>query len=160
MNSYHDFDRVAEPENRIGFVTTSLIFREALKQCYRSGVSSVFLAEDNIAPVHIGYFINVAHKDIITLKASQFVESGIISYWMKKTIYGEPPTKQEEIGPQVLTLQHLSAGFVVIFALLALSIIAFAAECAPKLLRSTKKWIQRCVMGYVVMKFTRMNKML
>jgi hypothetical protein len=151
---------VVEPENRLGFITSHLYFTYAHNRNYKNGVSSVFLANDGIAPVHIGFLINVAYKDIITLKASQFVESGIISYWMKKTIYGEPPTKRDEIGAQVLTLQHLSAGFVVIFALLALSIIAFAAECAPKLLRSMKKWIQRCVMSYVVKKFSGMNNML
>jgi hypothetical protein len=69
-------------------------------------------------------------------------------------------SKPEKIGPQVLTLQHLGAGFIVICVSLGISVIAFAAECAPMLIRKFKRWFGLSVVLYVVVKFTRMNRML
>jgi hypothetical protein len=63
--------------------------------------------------------------------------------------------KKEVIGPQVLIRRHLRVSFVIIFGLLAVSVVAFAAECAP---RETKKLLNLFLGCYIVMKFTRMKK--
>jgi hypothetical protein len=43
---------------------------------------------------------------------------------------------------------------------IGLSVIAFMIECSPKMLRKLKKQLEMCLIGYVVVKFTKMNKML
>jgi hypothetical protein len=103
------------------------------KLYYRSGVSSIFAAEENVAPLYWGFVMNTPLKDIVSLKASQLHESGIISHMFKAAFMKDFESKPEAIGLQVLTLQHLEAGFVVIFCLLVLSIPVFAVEIAPKL---------------------------
>jgi hypothetical protein len=124
---------------------------------YRTGTSSIYESEvGNIAPVHFGFEMNVALKDIMNLKISQFHEAGFFSF-EKVRNYTEKGLRQEDIGPQVLTLQHLKAGFVVICWLWAVSIAVFFAECAAPLLKNI---MQMFIMSYAVIKFTIMNKIL
>jgi hypothetical protein len=96
-------------------------------------------------------------RDILALKASQFQESGYYSYKIKQTFRESFLIKPEEIGPQVLTLNHLQAGFLLIFGLLALSFVAFLAECSTIVL---KKLAELFVVCFVVAKFVRMKKLL
>jgi hypothetical protein len=150
------FEPIVEPENHAAWITMASTLKRAFKK-YRTGVSSVLESEvGNIAPVHFGYRMNVALKDILTVKIYQFHESGIFSVEKIRNIT-EKRSQQEEIGPQVLTLEHLTAGFVVICVLLSLSILVFFAECSAVLLQNIMKMF---IMGYSVIKFTIMNKIL
>jgi hypothetical protein len=150
------FEPVAEPENRIAWIAMPSTLKRAYKR-YRTGTSSNYESEvGDIAPVHFGFLMNVALKDILILKISQFHEAGFFSV-EKIRGYTERWLKQEEIGPQVLTLEHLKAGFIVICGLLILSIAVFFAECAAPLLKNI---MHMFIMGYSVVKFTMMNKIL
>jgi hypothetical protein len=158
-------EKTAEPENRLAFIVPSVAVDLVLYNSYRSGVSSIFIAEENVSTEYLGFMMHIALRNIIRLKASQYFESGIFSTFFKKAFYKDRfMSKQDEVGPQVLTLQHLSAGFVVICGLLIVSMVVFAAECGPKLVRDLKKWFKKwvevCLLCYIVVKFTRMNKML
>jgi hypothetical protein len=105
--------------------------------------------------------MSLALKNIIYLKAPQLVESGIMHRHMQDAfVQVDKKPKPQAIGPQVLTVQHLSASFIIIFGFLGLSMIVFMAECAPKLMIKLKKQFEMCLMCYIVVKFTRMNKML
>jgi hypothetical protein len=95
---------------------------------YRTGTSSIHESKvGDIAPVHFGFEMNVALKEILNVKISQFHESGILSA-EKMIAYEERGLRGEGIGPQVLTLEHLKGVFVVICGLLILSIAVFFAE--------------------------------
>jgi hypothetical protein len=126
------------------------------KTKYKSGVPSVFIADENVAPTWFGFTMDPPLKEIISLKASHLQEAGIMQRAMKSEFMEDVEFKPEEIGPQVLTLQHLEAGFVVILFVLLLSIAVFAVELTPKLFT----WLQRAVFCCVVVKFTRMNKLM
>jgi hypothetical protein len=122
---------------------------------------SVFEADEDTLPFYMGYKMHIALKDVISPKISQFIESGIIQYLKQGASLESFKTKPEEIGPQVLTLAHLRAGFIVIFALLGVSVLIFMVECGPML---AKKLFDSCLSlflpGYIVVKFTRIEKML
>jgi hypothetical protein len=124
---------------------------------YRSGISSIFFADENVAPKYWGYLMQPHLKDTIKLKARQLLQAGILTRHLREL---EGDLKPEEIGPQVLTLRHLGAGFVVIFCLLASSVAVFAVEIAPKLLKKYWAWFGKAVFFYVVVKFTKMNKLM
>jgi hypothetical protein len=117
-----------------------MMMKAFYKLSYRSGVSSSFDVDENIAPLHWGYVMKPHLSDIITLKTSQLHEAGIFARNWKSELLKDFETKPEEIGPQVLTLQHLAAGFVVIVCLLAFSVAIFAVEIAPKLSRNLFSW--------------------
>jgi hypothetical protein len=153
--------KVVEPENRFAFIVSSIAIDQVLFKSYRKGVSSIFVTEENVSNEFLGMMMHIALRDIIRLKASQYIESGILSKYYLKAFYKESfMSKQDAIGPQVLTLQHLSAGFVVICGLLILSLAVFVAEFLPKLLKKLKECVEVCLVCYIVIKFTRMNKML
>jgi hypothetical protein len=156
-NYTQQIDYLVDPENRMSLVVTPFILGRLYKTKYKTGVSSVFMLDENVSPYYWGYMTHLVMKDIIFLKASQLVESGILSHQMKTFSLEDFKTKLSEIGPQVLTLQHLAAGFVIICGLLSLSVLAFVIECTPKVI---KKMFGICLMCYIVVKFTKMNKML
>jgi hypothetical protein len=154
------FDNLVEPENRLAFITIPSKYKMMIRDNYKKGMPSIFEADENLERVYSGFQSHYVMKDIIHLKGSQLVESGIVNRHLKHVIAEELFTKPQEIGPQVLTVQHLSVGFIIIFGLLVLSIVVFMLECAPKLLRKLKKQFEMCLMCYVVVKFTKINKML
>jgi hypothetical protein len=155
------YDLIVEPENRYAFTNMPLRFHSFHNSLFRSGTSSIFEADEDLSISYYGFVICLAIKDIIHSKASQLVESGIMQRHIQDTIVQEDKKpKPEAIGPQVLTVQHLSASFIIILGFLTLSFIVFLAECAPKLMKKLKKQFEMCLMCYVVVKFTMMNKML
>jgi hypothetical protein len=134
-SSYHQFvfdSCLVEPENRMAFVLAPFMFRAIYLDNYRGGLSSVFAADEDFSPMYFGYTMHVALRDIIHLKASQLHESGILAHNFTKEYQVDIKSRPEAIGPQVLTFQHLEAGFFVIVVCLGVSIVAFAVECAPK----------------------------
>jgi hypothetical protein len=156
----HILNVVAEPENRMAYVISPIYIAMGYKQAYRYGVSSLHEANEDVSTLYLGYVMHIALKDIVTLKAAHYFESGIAMQNFKTNGRLEGfKLKPQAIGPQVLTLRHLEAGFVVIVVLLGLSCVAFAVELLPTLMRKLKKMIDMSVACYVVVKFTRMNKM-
>jgi hypothetical protein len=127
-------DFFTDPENRIALLLPSAVMAGQLK-VFRSGVSLIFIAHENIATRRHGFIMDAPLKEIISLKASQFQEAGIIQLFVKSALNTNVELKPEEIGPQVLTLRHLAAGFIVILFLLVLSIAVFAFEFATELFR-------------------------
>jgi hypothetical protein len=126
---------------------------------YRSGVSSIFFADENVAPLYWGYYMQPHLNDIISSKAFQLHESGILTHTLHSKLDGAD-WKLEQIGPQVLTLRHLGASFVVILCSLASSVAVFAIEVVPKLLKKLLTWIRNAVLFYVVYEFSKMNKLM
>jgi hypothetical protein len=126
------------------------------KTIYRSGVSSIFTAQENVQTRMHGFIMDAHLKEIIALKASQLQEAGIMQLFVKSFLNTNVELKPEEIGPQVLTLRHLAAGFVVILFLLVLSIAVFVVELTPKLLA----WLEKAIFFCVVVKFTKINKLM
>jgi hypothetical protein len=158
QNVYQSLNEVVEPENRHAFVTTPFIMNRVYRNSYKSGGWSIFVAKENVAPMYSGFVMHVALKDIITLKATQYHESGILSHALKKhySLEGLNP-EPEPIGAQILTLRHLSLGFIIICGLLMASIVVFMVECTPKV---SRKVFELCLKCYIVVKFVRMNKII
>jgi hypothetical protein len=148
---------VSEPENHVSYILARILIKIVCKRDYRSGVLSVFEADEDTLPYFLGYKMHIALRDVITLKISQLHESGILQLALGKTSLESFRTKPGKIGPQVLTVAHLRAGFIVILALLGLSVLIFMIECGPKLV---KKLFHSFLPCYIVVKFTRMNRML
>jgi hypothetical protein len=109
---------------------------------------------------YYGFTMHPALKETVDLKASQVFESGYFQKKIQKMLPEDYRSRPEPIGPQVLTLKQLKDGFVVICALLAVSFVAFLAECTPKVGMKLKRQLELCVACFVVVQFTKLNKML
>jgi hypothetical protein len=121
---------------------------------YKTGATSLCVVDETVAPVFIGFYMHVALKEIIDSKAPNFFERGLIAAWLKRI--ADANLRVDEVGAQVLTLQHLRAGFVLIVVFLSVSFLAFVAECTPKV---TKKLFELFLACYIVVKFTKKHKM-
>jgi hypothetical protein len=126
---------------------------QLLNYQFRTGVTSIFEGSEEVFNYAVGYYsIPELHK-FVHLKAMQLLESGLFSFLQGKAKVFKP----EVIGPQVLSMFHLTPGFVIFCVFLALSVVAFLIEVTPKVSREIFNW---CLPCYVVVKFVRMNKML
>jgi hypothetical protein len=152
------FERVVEPENSYGFIYSPLEFKIALNRNYRTGLTSITTADQDISNYHVAFHTFPEMKKLVHAKATQLMESGIFWFLYKNAYFPRDFTsKPEPIGPQVLSVAHLKAGFVIFCVLLGLSVVAFIVECTPKVLRKLFSLFLAC---YIVVKFTKMNKML
>jgi hypothetical protein len=106
---------------------------------FKTGMQSIFESDEVIAQVHIAASISPPLKEIVSSKTSQLIESGIFMRSFNQYYGRDLPKKPQVVGPQVLTVQHLSAGFVVICGLLVLCILVFAAEWLTVLM---KHWLK------------------
>jgi hypothetical protein len=151
------FDIVVEPENRIAMTSSTVWFRDLLRLHYERGTTSTFIAEQEISPVYLGIATVPFMKAGFQSTALRLLESGIFMFHHKNEYSKSFDPKPAEIGPQVLTLTHLQAGFLICSALLCLSVLVFAVELSP---RVWLKLFGPLLASYVVVKFTKMNKML
>jgi hypothetical protein len=157
MDFYDKFEYTVEPENRIVAVTAPAWFKQVLNHAYKRGTTSITIAETSIGPVYEGISTSQhVMKPELHLLASKLRESGILTHLMKITHFiHEMNEKPPEIGPQVLTLGHLRAGFIICIVMWSLSFVAFIFEYS---VRIWKKLFRLCVSSYVAVKFTKMNK--
>lgn len=98
---------------------------------YQSGVSSLFLLQEDVKVNHGCLIFKPFSPFVETMdkKVMQLFESGLTSYWWNSFINprGLKPMG-DEIGPEVLTLEHLEIGFEACFVPLVVSIVVFVFE--------------------------------
>jgi hypothetical protein len=152
---------LVEPEHRTAFINSPSFLLSVYKKRYRFGVSSIFVADEDFSPpLCYGIASNIALKEIVHLKASQINEAGIIRFLIKDFTQEISKMKPKDIGPQVLTLNHLEASFVIICVLLILSVFAFVVECRQIVINELKLNVELGLMCYIVVKFVKMKKLL
>lgn len=98
---------------------------------YRSGFSSVHLLENCVTMTFMGItfppfspFYETFNKMI-----GDLITSGLMDYWHE--VFMNPKglkITEDEIGPQVLTMDHLEICFVICFIPIVLSLLAFFYE--------------------------------
>ena len=94
---------------------------------YRSGTTSLTYMEENSKLVYTGIVFNDSSPfiEVYNEKLGWLKTGGLLDYWK---LYEYLPPKLEEIGPQILTLDHLRVAFLLCFAPLSLCFAAFIAE--------------------------------
>lgn len=112
---------------------TGTLYREL-----RSGVPSFVLLDDEVLFTHhyeFKYRSGVAFKKDFDRKTTQLLEGGFVARWFANNLYGDGvkiKRTAEEIGPQVLTMDHLAIGFIVWLIPLTFSLIVFAYEIGKR----------------------------
>lgn len=67
--------------------------------------------------------------DTINKKAMQMFEAGLFVLWFRKSKNLRDFKEQiDEVGPQVLTMDHLGVGFIICLIPLAISTVVFVIE--------------------------------
>lgn len=135
-------DIVAEPANRGTMFLTQEMINVNEVEYYRSGLFSVTLLDETIVSQKRGFVYKPFSPFFETFneKIDEMLSSGIVEYWNKK-LFNPSLVKrtEEEVGPQVLTMEHLEVGFISCLIFLILSIFVFLLEVFIPLIKSSIK---------------------
>jgi len=128
---FEELKHLAEPRNRLVHLDGVNYLQLIENQEYRSGFMSIttmdlVIRTDNFALV---FLKNSPFYETFNKKIMQMISNGIIEHWFRNV---NNPTglkrKIEEIGPQILTLDHLDVGFLMCLTVLGFSFLLFCAE--------------------------------
>ena len=141
---FESFNIAAEPSNSamVGSNRGTLAYLID-NRAYRSGTTSLTYLEENIKLLYTGILFNVSSPFIekYNEKLEWLKTGGFLEYWK---LYEYLPPKLEEIGPQILTLDHLGVAFLLCLTPLSLCFAAFIAELIwSRIASSSKKCSQK-----------------
>lgn len=121
-------DSVAEPENKLTMVIPSRIIL-SINNHFRSGFSSLLFVDENFQSFFFGFAFRrfSPYLQIMDEKMIELIEAGFIQHWMEWKLRSGKTTA-EEIGPQVLTMEHLKPSFVICLIPIIISGVAFLVE--------------------------------
>ena len=145
LEEYHElFKIIVEPELQMA-VPASKILLPMLENRYRSGVSSLRFIKDrlNMNLFGIIFFGFSPFHETFNRKIVQLIENGSIRKWILESLKTKTyKIEEEEIGPEVLTMDHLEVSWIIIVIALTLCIFTFGFELLMRLCRKRK-----CFMG-------------
>lgn len=122
---------VAEPTNKASTLVPLSVVTKASND-YRSGFSSLCILKENLFTSSFTSFFYPIYSPFIERfndKIRELHSSGLTDYWEKKYLNSKGLIrKSEDIGPQVLTMEHLEVCFIICILPLLLGLIAFAGE--------------------------------
>jgi hypothetical protein len=137
---------VAGPENKMAMILGKN-FITFIHDEYRSGFTSILVLEEiveTVFSISVFYFDNPIYESFNRI-VGQMDNAGLLNYWKEKNQNSKSKQKVEDIGPQVLTMNHLEIGFQIYLVSLTISIAAFIAEivvfCANKVTRMMKNFL-------------------
>lgn len=129
-----------EPENKAVAQTTDGYLTTRLHKKYRGGVSSLHALNEivQVIPGGCGFkrfspFFKTFNEFI-----GIYIAAGL-STSIEKMFAPEIQTKADDIGPQVLTMEHLALGFIACLIPLALATAIFLIELSVNSLNSRQK---------------------
>jgi len=113
---------------------------------YRDGDPSFKLLAENVITLYISQIFKpfCPFFETINSKIDQLISAGIISHWIKKR---DIKIKFDEIGPQVLTWEHLVLGFAACMIPLIIGIVVFVCECFVFII---KREVRSCLVKFTV----------
>lgn len=146
------FDLVAEPENKVFMMTTIPALAIELNQKLRSGVPSFVVLDETVRTLHSGFLYKsgLPYQNKLDSKAVQLLEGGFTARWMdNNTNLAKPEIKRKDeiIGPQVLTMDHLAIGFKVWLIPLTFSVIVFVLEIGKRPCRDFVRHVRDAIIA-------------
>lgn len=120
---------VVEPENKAVSQTTDGFFKIFLNQKYRSGTSSLRALDEvlQLMTGGCGFKKFSPFFEVFNEKIGQLIAAGVLKEFNERFL-PSIKTKTDEIGPQVLTMEHLGLGFIACLIPLGLAIAVFCME--------------------------------
>jgi len=149
-------DIIAEPSNKVTALYPPSFLRKT-NQNYRTGTSSVHILEKPLSPLFVG--LRFKHHDpflkTFNEKTSRLFEAGLTDRWM----YGfKPIPPKEEVGPQVLTMDHIGIGFLVCIVPLLFATVIFAFEICSKFIKNAWLSILKSVVEKILVRSLYVRK--
>lgn len=121
---------IAEPANRASAITSKLVLNIIHYRIYRSGFSSLVLLDENVMSScrAMNFPPFSPFYEEFNGKVSRMISGGLIEYWYSNYLGLKKAIRVDEIGPEILTMEHLEIGFVICLIPMVLSILVFISE--------------------------------
>lgn len=129
---YKIVDTIAEPGIKGTVIGAEFLYSLANNR-YRSGFTSLSPLPERLGIINYGQVFPSFSPffDTFNVKILQMYDTGFCQLWNKGIVQSKDVIKRvEEIGPEVLTLEHLDIAFKIILVAIAISLISFLAEIA------------------------------
>lgn len=129
------FNLISEPENKMVMILNDSFYHSIHNKLYRSGISSILVLDETVETIFdVFIFPKEApfrFHESFTRSVGEMADAGLLNYW-RATHQNPKGIKQkiEDIGPQVLTMEHLEIGFQIYVISLIICVSAFVAEVA------------------------------
>lgn len=100
---------------------------QKLSKRFRSGITSLNYIDKDFRPLVAGLSYKPHHilANKFSEKTSRLFEAGFNKFWFKQI---REKVETEEIGPEVLTLDHIGIGFVSCIVILTIAAAVFVLE--------------------------------
>ena len=123
------FNVVSEPANRATILTFKYTIKFIEAEKFRSGSTSLVLLEENYKMLPSGIIFKTfsPYFEIYNEMLAWLESNGLMEHWRRKFQFYSS-SLPEDIGPQVLTMDHLRVGFLACLIPLFLSVIVFIGE--------------------------------
>lgn len=133
-------DIVADPANKMIETFMTVAVRRIEATFYRSGHHSLHIVRQTIYDLQFGIVFRRFHPfyEAFNDIALKIISSGIVEHLMRTQTKrgGEVDKKiEEDLGPQVLTMDHLDVAFLACITPLILAVLAFVVEIVAKLIK-------------------------
>lgn len=122
---------IVEPTNKATIVLFPGLLFQAFNTEYRSGCSSLIVLDETIRLSFMGIEFKPFSPffEAFTEQIDWMIAAGLTQLWYSNLINPKNLKRtEEEIGPQILTMEHLAVAFKVCLAPLILSVFVFAVE--------------------------------
>lgn len=110
---------------------------------YRSGFSSLSTIQDKLLAVNGGqpFPYLSPYFERFNDEIRRMIDAGLTNMWLQKTHNPRGLiNKNEKIGPEILTMEHLEVAFKIIIILMAISVVVFLAEILCFHVISSRAW--------------------
>lgn len=135
---------IAEPSNKGTIVLLPSILHRTYNTEYRSGTSSLLVVDESIHLLFVGMEFKLFSPflEAFNEKIDWMISSGLPQFWHNNFVNPRNLKRiPEEIGPQVLTMDHLEIAFKVCLSPLILSVFVFVVEvCVASLKNFVRKY--------------------
>lgn len=123
------YEIAVEPANKAVSQTTDGFLRTILNKKYRSGISSLSALDEIVQLLTGGCgFKNFSpFFETFNEKIGQLIAAGFAQK-LEDFVFALKKSKNDDIGPQVLTVEHLGLGFIACLILLAVAIAVLLME--------------------------------
>lgn len=141
-------ENLIEPEEKLTTLVVSRVRNYIHTALYRFGYSSLSLLEETIflVPTGLAFYKLSPYFEALNESIHRLMSQGIIDYWYSYQIDLTGVANPFDIGPQVLTMDHLSIAFKVWLAPVMLSIVVFIIELSIPLCRQAVKKLKQNLM--------------
>ena len=124
------FDIISEPSNRATAIAQPTVIGEIQHIKYRTGTTSMKFLDQSCRFFSLGVVFKKSSSflKVFNEKLAKMEPNGLMEYWRRFQSYST--TKIEEIGPQVLKMDHLRLGFLACCIPMALGFVVLIGELA------------------------------